>query len=93
MTTEQHKASARRFQEEFNGRNWEGCRSVLSPDCAAYQPGAPDPFNNDQLMGVGLVFASAFPFSPVLPFPLSFWNPPAALACNPQNLSGGLSLL
>lgn len=61
MTTEQHKASARRFQEEFNARNWDGCLSILSPDCAAYQPGAPGPFNNDQFMGVGMMFASAFP--------------------------------
>ncbi len=61
MTTEQHKASARRFQQGFNARNWEGCRSILSPDCAAYQPGAPGPLNIDQLVGVGQVFASAFP--------------------------------
>ena len=61
MSTEQNKAIARRFQEEFNARNWEGCLSLLAPDCAAYQPGAPGPINNDQFMGVGQVFASAFP--------------------------------
>jgi hypothetical protein len=26
MSTDQNKAIARRFQEEFNARNWEGCR-------------------------------------------------------------------
>ena len=60
-TLQQNKATARRFQEEFNKRNWEGCRSLLAPDCASYQPGAPGPLNNDQFMGVGLMFASAFP--------------------------------
>ncbi len=61
MSTEQNKATARRFQEEFNARNWEGCLSLLAPDCVSYQPGAPGPINNDQFMGVGQVFASAFP--------------------------------
>jgi steroid delta-isomerase-like uncharacterized protein len=61
MSTEQNKATARRFQEEFNARNWDGCRSLLAPDCRSYQPGAPGPLNNDQFTGVGQMFASAFP--------------------------------
>lgn len=61
MSTEQNKATARRFQEEFNARNWDECRSLLAPDCRSYQPGAPGPLNNDQFTGVGQMFASAFP--------------------------------
>ncbi len=61
MSTDQNKAIARRFQEEFNARNWEGCRSLLAPDCRSYQPGAPGPLDNDQFTGVGQMFASAFP--------------------------------
>jgi steroid delta-isomerase-like uncharacterized protein len=61
MSTEQNKAMARRFQEEFNDRNWEGCRNLLASDCRSYQPGAPGPLNNDQFTGVGQLFASAFP--------------------------------
>jgi steroid delta-isomerase-like uncharacterized protein len=61
MSTARNKAIARRFQEEFNARNWEGCRSLLAPDCRSYQPGAPGPLTNDQFTGVGQLFASAFP--------------------------------
>jgi steroid delta-isomerase-like uncharacterized protein len=61
MSTDQNKAVARRFQEEFNARNWEGCRSLLAPDCRSYQPGVPGPLNNDQFAGVGQMFAAAFP--------------------------------
>ena len=61
MSTKQNKATARLFQEEVNARNWEGCRSLLAPDCVSYQPGAPEPLNKDQLEGVGRLFAAAFP--------------------------------
>jgi steroid delta-isomerase-like uncharacterized protein len=61
MSTEQNKATARRFQEQFNDRNWDGCRSLLDANCRSYQPGAPGPLNNDQFTGVGQLFASAFP--------------------------------
>jgi steroid delta-isomerase-like uncharacterized protein len=61
MSSEQNKTLARRFQEAFNERNWEGCRSLLAPDCRSYQPGAPGPLNNDQFTDVGQLFASAFP--------------------------------
>jgi hypothetical protein len=60
MSSEQNKVIARRFQEELNVRNWEGCRSLLAPDCRSYQPGAPGALNNDQFEGVGQMFASAF---------------------------------
>jgi steroid delta-isomerase-like uncharacterized protein len=61
MSTEQNKTTARRFQEEFNARNWDGCRSLLAPDCRSYQPGAPGTLNNDQFTDAGQAFASAFP--------------------------------
>lgn len=61
MSSEQNKIIARRFQEAFNERNWEGCRSLLAPDCRSYQPGAPSALNNDQFEGVGQMFAAAFP--------------------------------
>lgn len=61
MSADQNKAIARRFQEEFNARDWEGCRRLLAPDCRSYQPGVPGPLNNDQFTGVGQMFAAAFP--------------------------------
>jgi steroid delta-isomerase-like uncharacterized protein len=61
MSIDQNKAIARRFQEEFNARDWEGCRSLLAPDCRSYQPGAPGSLDNDQFTGVGQMFTSAFP--------------------------------
>jgi steroid delta-isomerase-like uncharacterized protein len=61
MSTELNKATARRFQEEFNNRNWEACRELLAPECRAYQPGTSNPLNNNQFTAMGQMFASAFP--------------------------------
>lgn len=61
MSTDQNKAIARHFQEKFIARDWEGCRSLLAPDCRSYQPGVPGPLNNDQFAGMGQMFAAAFP--------------------------------
>ena len=61
MSTEHNKATARRFQEEFNNRNWEACRSLLASGCRSYQPGTSSPLNNDQFTATGQMFASAFP--------------------------------
>jgi steroid delta-isomerase-like uncharacterized protein len=61
MSSEHNKTIARRFQEQFNQRNWEGCRSLLASDCRSYQPGAPGALDNDQFEAVGQMFAAAFP--------------------------------
>lgn len=61
MSTELNKATARRFQEEFNNRNWEVCRSLLASGCRSYQPGTSSPLTNDQFTAISQVFTSAFP--------------------------------
>jgi steroid delta-isomerase-like uncharacterized protein len=59
MSTEQNKAIARRFYEEFN--NWEAASSLLAPDYLAYMAGAPGPLSRDQHEAMVRSVAAAFP--------------------------------
>lgn len=59
MSTEQNKATARRFYEQFN--NWEMASSLLAPDYIAYVTGAPGPLSKDQHAAMAQAAVAAFP--------------------------------
>ena len=59
MSTEQNKAIARRFYEEFN--NWEKVSSLLAPDYISYVTGASGPLSKDQHAAMARLAMAAFP--------------------------------
>lgn len=61
MSTEQNKAVSRRFQEEFNNRNWAGCQALLTSDFVTHEAGAPGPMNAEAFTQMGQMFAAGFP--------------------------------
>jgi len=61
MSTETNKSTSRRFQEEFNNRDWAACARLLAPGFVTYQPGAPGPLNAEAFIQIGQMFAAAFP--------------------------------
>jgi steroid delta-isomerase-like uncharacterized protein len=61
MSTEQNKATVRRFNEAFSAGDLDGASAVFAPNAVVHNSGAPDPLNLEGFKQFGGVFLTAFP--------------------------------
>jgi predicted ester cyclase len=60
MSTDEHKARARRWRELCDQRD-PSAAEYLAPDAVVHLPGAPGPLNREQVLGLLARFYAAFP--------------------------------